>query len=153
MYNIINPTPVTTSTFAAIWINYARLEFGPSPVPCLFASFLPYDGSAHLLANGGKIINIAASANAAIAPLLAALQAEVTRQSGNNAALQRCIIAASDPGQACPNTGYLSHSGWRQGARSLYNPRRYRQGRRRRDLCRRIPKLSCHARSSGRPQP
>ena len=95
---IVNPTPLTGLTFGGYWITSVNLSLPTGKPGYLTAQFQPYDGSANILATGGKSIAIRnPSSNSAAAALIASLQSEVTRQSGNGGPFVYLQINGPDP--------------------------------------------------------
>jgi hypothetical protein len=98
---IVNPTPITAATFNGYWITNVQLILGTGKPGILQADLLPYDGQ-HLLATGGKRVSEVklvqkATTDAPIAAMLTALNAEITRLSGNADAFNILTVSAPDP--------------------------------------------------------
>ena len=99
MATIVNPTPVTATTFGKMWISSVFLAQPLNGTQgSLFATLLPYDGE-HLLATGGKRVAIPSlkAPSAPVATLVTALTTELARQSKKTSPLSKLYVMATDP--------------------------------------------------------
>ena len=110
---IINPTPITAATFNGMWINQLQIFFPlAAQKGFIQGNLLPYDGT-HLLATGGKSVrtfNLAGKriTDSNLDSTLTALQAELKRQSKNNADQKFVNVSAPDPAKAVVATVFFA---------------------------------------------
>jgi hypothetical protein len=102
---ILNPTPITPSTFGGMWITSLQIVLPANGRPGVYsARFLPYDG-AYLLSTGGKSVgssNLTAkrAGDQQFDAMMNALVSEVKRQANRQDDPAVITVSAPNPQQA-----------------------------------------------------
>jgi hypothetical protein len=99
MATILNPTPVTPSTFAGMWVQHLAivLPTDEKPKGVINANLLPYDGSNLLVLGGKRAVAPLPTQDASTNAMLTSLKAELARLSGNTTDPLTITVSAQDP--------------------------------------------------------